>query len=152
MKTKLTIANDFYQQSFFKSYLVIINRNEKVCTVMVSNYTKVIWPYLLISSYNLFKTSFRLTLKIMWKLITHHFTEIIKYLSYKLIQTQNFLIIFKFIPSVKEYMFLSQPNSTSSQGWDWQINGLAHPPQTLLRHFQATQEAAFRYATLFWPN
>ena len=22
----------------------------------------------------------------------------------------------------------------------------------LLRHFQATQEADFRYATLFWPN
>ena len=42
-----------------------------------------------------------------------------------------------------------------NSSWEWQSNHLDHPhhhPVKLLGHFQATQEANFRYATLFWPN
>ena len=47
---------------------------------------------------------------------------------------------------------LSQPNSTSTQvGIDKVMGWPTHTttPQKLLSHFQATQEADFRYATLF---
>ena len=53
---------------------------------------------------------------------------------------------------------LSKPNSTSTRvGSDKVIGWPAHPAppptrHTLLRHFQSTQEADFRYATLFQPN
>ena len=55
---------------------------------------------------------------------------------------------------------LSQPNSTSTQPQlelEWLHNDLDQPtpprhPWNSLGHFQATQEADFRYATLFWPN
>ena len=49
------------------------------------------------------------------------------------------------------------PTSTRKRSWCdliMQWNPLPpHPTlHKLLRHFQATQEADFRYATLFWPN
>ena len=58
--------------------------------------------------------------------------------------------------SSQNNVFLSQPNSTSAQvGSDKVISQTTtthHHPVKLLRHFQTTQEADFRYATLFWPN
>jgi hypothetical protein len=48
---------------------------------------------------------------------------------------------------------LSQPNSSSTQvGSDKVLSRTTPPPGKLLRHFQTTQEADFRYATLFWPK
>ena len=45
--------------------------------------------------------------------------------------------------------YLSQPNSTSTQVGIDKVGPPPTHPLKLLRHFQATQEADFRYATLF---
>ena len=48
-------------------------------------------------------------------------------------------------------ILLSQPNSTWTRVGSDKVIGWPYP-QNLLRHFQATQEADFRCATLLWPN
>ena len=48
---------------------------------------------------------------------------------------------------------LSQPDFNPKTKLVWPHNAVEPTtPQKLLRHFQAMQEADFRYATLFWPN
>ena len=53
---------------------------------------------------------------------------------------------------MKLYIVTAQLNLNSS--WSDYIMAWTTPPHpwNSLSHFQATQEAGFRYATLFWPN